>query len=137
MAKRTKNSHGVQFKKLEDAHLAALKSDVEMELLKRIREAEENLGRMRQLAGLEPSNGMTRRRGSRVKPVGAGGTRPGSLPGKILAMVAEASGPISVADIKTRLKLPKSKMNQVGVAFSSLKKRGEIKSAGRGIYQTA
>jgi hypothetical protein len=130
----------IKIAKLTTSELIRLRHQIDARLREAVSDLESELQEMRTTIGTA-LNGTASpgrfRRSRRGRGGGRKGTRPDSLPGRILAIVSRASGPVAVADIKVRLKLPKSKMNQVGVAFSALKKRGEIKSAGRGMYRAA
>jgi hypothetical protein len=130
----------IKIAKLTTNELISLRHQIDARLREAVSVLESELEEMRTTIGAVQNGTAFPRRSRRSRGSHGGsrkGTRPDSLPGRILAIVSRASGPVAVADIKVRLKLPKSKMNQVGVAFSALKKRGEIKSAGRGMYRAA
>lgn len=67
---------------------------------------------------------------------GTAGLRATGLPFRVLNVVKGSSGPISLTDIKAKMKLGK-KENQLSIALGNLKKRGIIVSTGRGMYAKA
>lgn len=131
----------IKIGRLSTAELVKLRKQIDTRLRNSVSELEAQLHAMRR-AIAEGSNGSVRR-GRRSRPGSAKGgngqraLRPTGLPYRALTVIKGSSSPVQVADIASKLKLNAKKKAQLNVALMGLKKRGDIASAGRGLYKSA
>jgi hypothetical protein len=132
----------IKIGELSTAELVKLRNQIDTRIKAAVSDLENQLAEMR--AAIDGgSNGAVRRGRKPGRPAGSTGgkgqrqLRPTGLPYRALTVIKGSSGPIAVSDIRSKLKLPEKKAAQLGVTLGNLKKRGEIKSAGRGMYAAA
>jgi hypothetical protein len=133
----------VKLGRLSTTELVKLRQQIDRRIKEAMNALETQLEEMRSAIEAGGGNGSPRSGRRPGRPAASKGRkgqrqlRPTGLPYRALTVIKGSSGPIAVSDIRSKLKLPEKKAAQLGVTLGNLKKRGEIKSAGRGLYASA